>query len=113
MRTYLSNRDMPLLYVGDQPQVPVLTVENYCKWYKLFLVHPDGSVEPVPFPMDCEQTGGTGFVDHVPHPRAFVEEAHRRDAMPHAAALEMITGRWVLEVRDDDWARDINEDPEP
>lgn len=111
MRTYVSDRDIPLLYVGDPPTETVLTVENYCKWYRLHLVHPDGSVEPIPFPMDCEQTGGSGFVDHVPHPRAVVEEAHRRDVVLHDAAMERITGRWALEVREDDWTRFIHEDP--
>lgn len=34
-----------LLLVDEVAEVPVLTVELYCKWYSLFLIKPDGDIE--------------------------------------------------------------------
>ena len=41
---YLSERGHTLVYWSPPSEVPVLTVENYVKWYGLYLVHPDGRV---------------------------------------------------------------------
>jgi hypothetical protein len=41
---YMSNRNIPLVYTGRHSSIPVLTVENYLKWYDLYVVMPDETV---------------------------------------------------------------------
>jgi len=48
-RFYFSNRNLPLIYYGEPSEKPVITVENYLKWYDLYLVLPTGSVERISF----------------------------------------------------------------
>jgi hypothetical protein len=90
-----SSRRLPLVCVDDNVEVPILTVENYCKWYDLQIVHPDGRVEAVPFPDDGQ---GTPYVDHVPNPHAVARYADRCGYHIDLQAFEMIVGRWQLEV---------------
>jgi hypothetical protein len=94
-RVYMSERGHPLVYHGSPGKVPILTVENYLKWYSLYLVNPDGSVEPVDFPED-------GYCDHVPYPAAVEEMAADRGWVGCYESLEMIVGRYVLEFLDRD-----------
>jgi hypothetical protein len=50
MRTYISPYGNPLVYTGEPGERPILTCENYCKWYALFAVLPDGTIDRVDFP---------------------------------------------------------------
>ncbi len=47
VRSHVSSRGLLLAWVAEALEVPVLTVEVYCKWYHLQLLRPDGSVEKV------------------------------------------------------------------
>lgn len=86
--------------------VPVVTVELAQKWYGLQLVKPssDGPaiVEEVPFPTP-ERLGpryGVTYVDHVPNPRVVEFWAFENRYFLDELALEMMWGRWLLEVED-------------
>lgn len=61
---------------GDRPR---LTVENYVKWYELYVCFPDGRVEAVSFG-DLEDFRGdeSAYVDHVPNPKAVFALARAR-----------------------------------
>ncbi len=87
-----SHRGYPLIYMGPAPgKSPILTMENCSKWYGVILLHPSGEVEEVPFPGN--------FCDHVPDPDSFdiccEQYGYELDEM----ALEMVVGRWELEVK--------------
>ncbi|MFO5742282.1 hypothetical protein ACLBPW_29705, partial [Klebsiella pneumoniae] len=43
-RIHYSDRKLPLCFKGVY-DIPVVTIENYCKWYGLNIVYPDGRVE--------------------------------------------------------------------
>jgi hypothetical protein len=89
--TFQSPRGIPL--VAQAPgRIGVLTVENYLKWYTLYLIQPDGSVEPVPFPEE-------GHTDHVPHPDAVAALAEEKGWIVCSESMEMIIGRYMQEVQ--------------
>ena len=101
-RTYFSPRGMPLVFhsILETGDTPVLTVENYCKWYQLFVVDVDGSVTPVDFPdgvVDA-RAGESAFCDHVPAPVACQRMAVRLGCLWDEDSLDMISGRWAREV---------------
>ena len=77
-------------HTGDRP---ILTVEKHCKWYTLQLLHPDGRVEPVLY--DDEDS-----LNHVPFPAPVIKLAEQNRWDLDWEALEMIVGRWLLELLD-------------
>ena len=97
---YLSDRGQPLVYVGSPQDLPVLTVENYVKWYTLHVVHPGGRVKAVNFPQASPPGGGSAFVDHAPNPLACQQLAAKRGWVWDENSLDMIWGRWRREVEE-------------
>lgn len=99
---------MPLVYCWSEPQVPVITVENYLKWYTIHVVMPDGSVESPDLPYG---NGDLWWHDHVPS-KEFCDNvvAALRAMLPKYAdvkwdpqSLEMVVGRYRLEVAGEVW----------
>jgi len=77
----------------------VLTVELYTKWYTLYLVTWDGLVTAVPFPDGLwVPHSESAFCDHVPNPKAVQTYAEAHNYVLGEFALELIIGRWQLEV---------------
>jgi hypothetical protein len=105
-QVYLSKRGMPLLYDREPWSKPVVTVENYCKWYELYVVHPDWRVEAVPFPDEGVEdyrlydTLGPPYLDHAPNPRHVARWAARNGYYFDDQAEEMMIGRWEIEYRE-------------
>jgi hypothetical protein len=94
MATYVSDRGLPLVLHGIAG-VSTLTVENYLKWYCLYLVHSDGSVEPVQFPRESPDP-------HVPYPAAVEALAEENGWEICAESMEMIIGRYLCDLCDFD-----------
>ena len=97
---YLSKRGIPLIYCGQPADKPILTLENYGKWYEMYLVNPDGNVVPV----DVEVLSETMTlyseaiqIDHVFSPRLIYRVAQQMDYIVDERALEVAIGRWVME----------------
>jgi hypothetical protein len=86
-----SDRGFPLVCQDAHPMKAILTVENYCKWYCLYLITSWGSVESVDFPVD-------GYCDHVPYPAAVARMAEEHDWIVDDQSMEIMVGRYVLEV---------------
>lgn len=98
--TYLSWRNLPLLYVGKPLDKPVLTLENYTKWYRVQLVMPDGSVQDVESGKILEADDKiqvNGWVDHLYHPQLLIQLARDLDAYTDERAIECAGGRWLRE----------------
>lgn len=98
--TYLSWRGLPLLYVGKPLDKPVLTLENYTKWYRVQLVMPDGSVQDVESGKLLEANDKIdiyGWVDHLFHPKLLIQMAKDLNAYTDERALECAGGRWMRE----------------
>lgn len=88
-----------LLVLSKRPlDRPVITVELYSKWYGLYLVYPEGSIEEIPFPESEGRLDVSDYVDHVPNPKVVVWFAEKNNFYLDELALELIVGRWELEV---------------
>lgn len=102
---YFSQRAIPLVYTGKPGEKPILTVENYCKWYTLYAVFPDGRVRPVDYSeygeleLKSEAHGGVSHLwsDHIPYPPSCEKIAEHLGMDWDDQSLEMIHGRYQLE----------------
>ena len=109
-KLYYSPRGIPLMVTQTKAK-PVLCVENYCKWYDLFLVHPDGHVTVVP-----SEITGVGFdhgwrVDHNIHPKLLGFLAHQNDWIVCSQSEELVAGRWSIEITEtiSGWMEDYDD----
>lgn len=103
-QTYLSKRNIPLLYIARPPTKPVITMENYTKWYDIYIVHSDGSVEVVSPELieevkdECSDKEYTCLqYDHLYHPYLLQRIAIKLNAFLDERALEVAAGRWYFE----------------
>lgn len=88
--TYYSTKEnVPLIYRHTKADKPVITVENANKWYTLYLVNVDGTVEKL--------KGFDGWIDHCPLPDDLIEFAEENNYYVDATSLELIAGRAVME----------------
>lgn len=103
-KVYLSYRGIPLLC--QEPSTfgkPIVTMENYCKWYSVEILYPDGRVESADPGLldDIERRVGSCLMgDHNFHPRLLNELAQEIDGEADYRAIEMAGGRWVNEQMD-------------
>lgn len=82
-----------------------ITCEIYSKWYELFIVDSSGSITPLTFGEIDEAVfyhykGKITpiYVDHTPNPAAVRAFADLSNIEVNDLAMEMITGRWMIEV---------------
>jgi hypothetical protein len=104
---YTSERGFPLVYWGFPPMAGhVVTVENYCKWYTLYLVDTDGHVQAVSWEglADHAEPDESPWSDHVPNPYCLQRWAAAQNYQIDDQALEMVIGRWEREYRDNYYA---------
>ncbi len=98
---YYSPRGLPLVYMGPPALRPVLTVENYPKWYEIFMVMPDGSVQTFD-----NSNLVIDWADHVPVPNSCMTVASLLEDQPYFwcdTSLDMIVGRYSREIKHPDW----------
>lgn len=97
--TYLSARGIALVATGPA-DVPVLTVENYCKWYTLHVIHPDGHGAPVGYDeleAYCSKDEMSAYVDHAPNPVLVERMCDALGWYMDPQSYEMMVGRWIAE----------------
>ena len=96
-----SYRNIPLSWLYEIPEgeSPVVCVELYCKWYRLHVIHPDGTIEEFPFPDDYLDTGETPYLDHAPNPMTVQRWAEKMNYHLCDLALELMIGRWEMEYK--------------
>lgn len=100
MNTYYTDRRQPLVFHGIPEEVPVITVENYIKWYEPWLVLPDGSIRKVTFEeMEPHAVALDTFAmgDHVFNPAVIARMAQENGWLVDTNAMDMIVGRWIQE----------------
>jgi hypothetical protein len=100
MNTYYSDRRHPLVFCGVSEEFPVVTVENYVKWYEPWLVLPDGSVRKVTFEkMESHAVAldTSAMGDHVFNPAVIERMALENGWLVDETSMDMIVGRWVRE----------------
>lgn len=97
----VSDRDIPLMDRVPNEKA-ILTMENYCKWYCFYLIHPGGKVEAVSaergVELVAEKYGFEGRGDHAYHPMTLVLLAEEMGVDWGQQAFELMLGRWMMEV---------------
>ena len=100
---FLSPRGFELFCDGVCDR-PVITVENYMKWYDLFAIHPNGQVTVVDgrefehgFYTEYDQSA---YGDHIFNPYFVLYLAGKLGMDVCLPALEVIIGRWEIEHND-------------
>lgn len=95
---------------------PILTGENYDKWYDLYLLHPDGTVEGVTkaYDMDdCKYETGCTRIDHFYHPEIFNKMCGKHGWWIGQVAIEVAAGRWAINYHEQfDCAQYMANEPE-
>lgn len=104
---FTSNRNIKLITqeVNDKP---MLTVENYMKWYDIFVIQINGEVVPVneiTYLKDIEDHAGRTWYDHCPTPAYFHEVSKRIGAEYDNETFSAVCVRFVEDILDDDWTK--------
>lgn len=100
-RIYRSERGIKLMLRRRRIVKPTITVEDYLKWYSLYIVNESGRVIPLSFgdlPKPDLSGDGCSYTDHVPNPRSVVLYANRHKYDVDDRSFECIVGRWELEA---------------
>lgn len=102
-----SKRGIPLI-CQDVRNEPTITVENYCKWYDIYVIYPDGSIVTASWTKmrEIEESSGRTLIgDHIFHPLLLSEYANIIDGSVDEVSEEVVTGRWIFEH----YEKDIDE----
>lgn len=103
-RIYFNDRGHPLAYWGEPRIWPVLTVELYLKWYALYLVMPDGSVEKLEYGrykhLEDQKDTPILWGDHVLYPPAYDAICEALGLEPDSNSRDLVYGRWVCDEQD-------------
>ncbi len=84
---------------GHLPSVETITVEDADKWYSLYVVTPAGIVCQLLFgDLEPFRVNSLYFVDHCPNPDSVELLAEARGWQVDVRALEVMHGRWRIEV---------------
>lgn len=113
--TYKSERGIALFCDGVA-DVPLITVENYMKWYSIYAIYPDGHVATVDTTMREDNEferifGESAYGDHVFNPWFVLYIAWLRGIEVCGSALEAIIGRWIMDH--DNFPHALPEDFDP
>lgn len=104
---YYSERGFPLItqYIEDDENVRgMLTVENYVKWYRMYIIRPDGTVEGR-VNTACDHGEDKSWIDHAVIPYAFHETARNLGLVYDDITFAMVCERFVSDVLDGDWTK--------
>ena len=97
-KIYLSERNIPLIFIRkaeDNITTPVLTAELSSKWYTLYLIHPNGSVEAIDPNIEDDDVR---YIDNLWHPEDLVKFCEKRGYGIDELFYEMLLGRWMNEI---------------
>lgn len=101
---FFSERGIPLitqcLEEADEGLKPVLTMENYEKWYCMYIIYPNRKVEKVT--PSLEDTCDTWY-DHAVYPSYFHLTATRLGCIYDNRTFALVCERFVEDVLDGKW----------
>lgn len=98
-----SDRQIPLIYQDNNRSIPVVTLENYCKWYWIFIVFPNGYVTRAEYNTLSaleDKYGKPLMGDHIFHPKLLELLAEHLEGVVDEVTLETALGRWMLEYHE-------------
>lgn len=92
-----SKRNLPLIYTGKSAEEnSILTAELYCKWYYLYLVHPDGTIQEI----EPALVDDVNYADNVWDPIDIEKFAEKYNLIMDEQFYEMLLGRWEIEIKE-------------
>jgi hypothetical protein len=97
---FMSERGIPL--ITQKPNLPMLTAEDYMKWYNIYKVNPDGSVESIPWNNEILRDG---WRDHCITPDAFHRLAKSLGLGYDHKTMATVCERFVIDHLDWDWTK--------
>lgn len=101
---FFSDRGFPLTHrrIKDHNwDIPVLCVELHTKWYRLYLVMPDNTVRTCA-DWDILKNQYQDYCDHVWSPKTIAFLGQALGFNIDEQTLELVTGRWIHEIVEDD-----------
>lgn len=105
---YYSERGFPLItqsiFDGNEESNGMLTVENYDKWYRLYVITRDGEVKPVGHEDLVESRQGLTWIDHVVSPESFYLTAKKLGLEYDDRTFAMVCERFVSDYLED-WTK--------
>lgn len=107
---YFSDNGIPLitqhidLLFCDGERKPVLTVENYDKWYKVYIIHPDDTIEGIFNDKELDESMDSWY-DHCILPNYFHELAKRKGCVYDSMTFAMVCERFVSDWLEGDWCK--------
>lgn len=100
-----SDRNIPLICQDTDMTVPVITVENYIKWYDIYVIQPGGIVFALPWDIINQITqdhpNETWTGDHVFRPLLLEKIAEKLGGVVDPVSMEVVIGRWLLEYKNE------------
>ena len=87
---YYSERGKQLIYIGSPADKPIITIENYTKWYNLYKVDTDGTVTKITDDIP-------DWLDHCPIPNSVLTYAKEKNWYIDEQSMEIIIGRLIKE----------------
>ena len=97
-QTYFSEHGIPLVYEQVGHTTEILTVENYIKWYSIYLIRTNGVVHRVDESNFNQSFEGTAWNDHAPTPAYCEWLAGQLGAKWDSCSLDMVVGRWLSDT---------------
>lgn len=99
-KVYYSSRGIPLLYNGQSPVIPTITLESYSKWYGVSIIYPNCVVDDIhPDVIDqvAKMHPNALHGDHNYQPAFLHHLADFLQAKVDILALQMAGARWMWE----------------
>lgn len=102
--SYFGERGFPLMWrqapIKDKA---ILTVEQYDKWYNLYLIYPDKQIlavesNTVIWMQAMEEFEGVSVLNHCFNPEFIDLLIKKANVEMDPLAYELIVGRWTIEV---------------
>lgn len=98
-----SPRGIPLICQDNSSDKVIITLENYLKWYDIYVVYPDNSIITVPGNVIddiCAKSSITLISDHCFRPYLLELVAEYYQGEVDSVSLEVAAGRWMFDVKD-------------
>jgi len=92
-----SERGLPLIYTGPIVDYPVLTAELHVKWYNLYLMNPNGTIETIDPSLEDREVE---YVDNVWDPLSLRKWCDKNNIEIDELFYEILVGRWEAEIKE-------------
>lgn len=94
-KCFVSDRDLPLVLRSSTSMYPIVTVEDYVKWYDLYIVDGDTVCKSYDMKDDRAFAHDVDWVDHAPEPASVVRACKKHGMKLDYCSYVAICCRWI------------------